>query len=225
MNKATESQPATNAHGALLITTTVEHDGIAFRVSDGVQVVDELTKTFTDRGQAAAYYRHVAAAAQQGKRIHQIVWEVQALEEAQNAATGRTAEEIAEAINAEVDAHHAETVAVHNATVQAVAEVMAGAVQTGGWNGARKHAQRTAAATTDAMDRIITAAAHSSGWIARGGLDGQADTRQLGGMNKRGLITLAYRRRGNTRVVTGGWLTVKGYKHAGVEPRATADAA
>jgi hypothetical protein len=110
----------------LLVTMTLHIAGIAFHVTDGVQRVDELCKTFTDRSQAIAFYRHVRDAAMAGKRIHQIVWEVQALQEAQQAATGRTPEQIAEAINAEVDAHQAQVVIpTHNAVVAAVAEVMA----------------------------------------------------------------------------------------------------
>jgi hypothetical protein len=127
----------------LLVTMTLHIAGIAFHVTDGVQRVDELCKTFTDRGQAIVFYRHVRDAAMSGKRIHQIVWEVQALQEAQQAATGRTPDEIAEAINAEVDAHHAEVTAAHNQAVATVAEVMAGTTQTGGWYGARKAAQQT----------------------------------------------------------------------------------
>lgn len=143
MNKATQHRPATNQHGHLLITTNVQHDGIAFHVTAGADRVDELTKAFTNRAQAAAYYRHIAQAAEQGKRIHQIVAEVQALEEAQNAATGRTAEQIREAITADIDAHRAEAVIpTHNQTVTAVADIMAGTARTGGWYGARKAAQQ-----------------------------------------------------------------------------------
>jgi hypothetical protein len=99
VQKATVDQPVTHPHGDLLITTALVETGVHFYVSDGVQRIDELTKTFADRDQAKAYYLHVAHAAEQGKRIHQIVWEVQALEEAQNAATGRTPEQVRADLN------------------------------------------------------------------------------------------------------------------------------
>lgn len=187
----------------LLVTMTLHEHGIAFYVSDGVQRVAELCRAYTDRAQAIAFYRHVRDAAMQGTRIYQIVWEVQALEEAQNAATGRTAQEIAEAINAEVDTHHAATVAAHNEVVTTVAEVMAGTAQTGGWNGARKTAQTTARATSQPMDRILTEAATNGGRIVR---SRRATSTQLVRLAERGLVELTYGWRGNQRVITGGIL-------------------
>lgn len=98
MQKATMDQPATNQHGALYITTTLTQDGIYLHVADAAGRIADLSKGFTDREQAAAFYRHVAQAAEQGKRVYQIVWEIQALEEAQQAAT-RTDDELAAAID------------------------------------------------------------------------------------------------------------------------------
>ncbi len=138
----TEGFGPTMANPILHITTTLHVAGIAFHVSDGVQRVAELCRTFTNREHAAGYYRHLRDAALAGKRIYQIVAEAQALVELMNVDAARSVDEIAGALNAEVKTHHARVVAVHNQTVAAVAEVMAGAKQTGGWNGARKRAQQ-----------------------------------------------------------------------------------
>lgn len=126
----------------LLVTMTLHLAGISFYVSDGVSRVAELCRTFTDRAHAIGYYRLLRDAAMAGKRIHQIVAEAAALVEMMGIDTARTGQEIADAINAEVDAHQVEVIAVHNQTVETVAEVTAGTAQTGGWNGARKAAQQ-----------------------------------------------------------------------------------
>jgi hypothetical protein len=207
----------------LLVTMTLHIAGIAFHITDGVQRVDELCKTFTDRGQAIVFYRHVRDAAMAGKRIHQIVWEVQALHEAQRAATGRTAEQIAEAINAEVDAHHAEVTAAHNQAVATVAEVMAGTTQTGGWYGARKAAQQTATpsrtvhptrtrvhckpATPAELDLIR---AHRNGVVTT--RPGQSWT-ILRAIARRGLGEPTYRP--GTRIIASLTLNARGYALAG----------
>jgi hypothetical protein len=77
--------------------------------------------------------------------------------------------------------------------------------------------QSTAAPTTDQMDRVLTTAANTDGRIVRGGQPGQATSTQLIALRKRGLVELVYGKRRNQRVITEGRLTVKGYKHAGVE--------
>jgi hypothetical protein len=135
----------------LLVTMTREHNGIAFYVTDGVSRVAELCRTFTDRAHAIGYYRLLRDAATAGKRIYQIVAEAAALVEMMGIDNARTEQEIAEALNAEVDAHRAEVLAVHNAVVQTVAEVMAGTAQIGGWHGAREAARKT----VQAAPRII----------------------------------------------------------------------
>lgn len=127
IQKASVNQPATNAHGALQITTSLVETGIHFYVSDGVQRINDLSKTFTDREQAKAFYRHVAQAAEQGKRVHQIVWEIQALEEAQNAATGRTAEQIRDALNTDAAGYLTTEVAIADRLQDDADEIMAGA--------------------------------------------------------------------------------------------------
>jgi hypothetical protein len=125
MQKATKDQAVTHPHGSLLITTALVETGVHFYVSDGVQRIDQLTKTFANRDQAAAYYRHVSKAAEQGKRIHQIVWEVQALEEAQNAATGRSTEQVKADLNTDATAYLTAETEVHNRVVQLRAEALA----------------------------------------------------------------------------------------------------
>lgn len=236
MNKATETQPATNQHGALLIKTTLVEGGVSLYVADAAGRVDELSKSFTDRDQAAAYYRHIAAAAEQGKRMYQIVWEVQALEEAQNAATGRTAEQLAQAINADGDAYVVAEVEVHNALVALKDEIMADAdpnwkanlrkqVTAQANQGLARFAQSTttrAVKLTAAQQDIVTLAARNGGRIVRGGQPGQANSKQIIALHACGLATITYGRQGNTRTIVGAQLTAKGFRYAGVESRSAA---
>ncbi len=86
IRKATATQPAENQHGALIIKTTLFPTHIGFDVNTGAGQVRELCKTFDNREQAAAYYRHVSQSAEAGTPIHRIVAEVQVLQEAQLAA-------------------------------------------------------------------------------------------------------------------------------------------
>lgn len=235
MQKATVDQPVTHPHGALLITTALVETGIHFYVSDGVQRIDELTKTFADREQAKAYYLHVSRAAEQGKRIHQIVWEVQALEEAQNAATGRSTGQVKTDLNTDGAAYLAAETEVHNQLVRDTAQIMADAdpnwranlrkqvVQAVNANpgslgssvrrsndGRSATGQQVCAAiTSEPMDRIIAEAANGDGYIPR---SKQATSVQLIALDRRGLVRLRY----TGPRIAGGWLTVKGYKHAGV---------
>ncbi|WP_433730821.1 hypothetical protein ACQP2Y_21100 [Actinoplanes sp. CA-051413] len=188
---------------ALLVTMTREHNGIAFQVSNGAGPINELCKPFTNREHAIGYYRLLRDAAMAGKRIHQIVAEAAALVEMMDIDTARTEQEIAEAINAEVDAHHAQVVATHNQVVETVAEVMAGTAQTGGWYGARKAAQQTAAPASDAMVRILAQAERDDGRIIR---SREATSSQLVALHRRGLVELTYQWRGNQRVIAGATL-------------------
>jgi hypothetical protein len=123
--------------------TVIDHQGIAITTTAGGSYNSLLSRTFThDQTQAArVFYGHIRDCATAGKSTWQIEAEVAALIEMEQAVD---VEQIAEAINAEVDAHHAEVTAVHNQTVASVAEVMAGTAQTGGWYGARNTAQQTA---------------------------------------------------------------------------------
>ncbi len=187
----------------LLVTMTREHNGIAFYTTDGVSRVAELCRTFTDRAHAIGFYRLLRDAALAGKRIYQIVAEAAALVEMMGIDTARTEQEIAAAINAEWNGRHAETVQAHNTVVETVAEVMAGTAQTGGWYGARKQAQRTAAAASEPMARILAQAETNGGRIVR---SREATSAQLVALSKRGLVELVYGRRGNTRVITGATL-------------------
>jgi hypothetical protein len=83
MQKATADAPAYNQHGALLIKTSITTEGaISLYVTAGAGRIDALSKAFTDRTAAAAWYRHIAQAAEQGKPIHQIEAEIAALIEA-----------------------------------------------------------------------------------------------------------------------------------------------
>jgi hypothetical protein len=210
VQKATVDQPVTHPHGALLITTALVETGIHFYVSDGVQRIDELTKTFADREQAKAYYLHVARAAEQGKRIHQIVWEVQALEEAHNAATGRTPEQVRADLNTDGAAYVKAETAARNQLAADRDAIMADADPNWRANLRTQVAGQTRAAiTSSAMDRIIAEAANGNGYIPR---SKDATSVQLIALERRGLVTLTYGRRGSTRAITGAVLTVKGSK-------------
>ena len=85
------------------------------------------------------------------------------------------------------------------------------------WDAFRQQATATAATTTDAMDHILATAAANNGVITRGGDDGEATSTQLVALKKRGLVELVHTKHGNRRVLTGGRLTAKGWKRAGVE--------
>lgn len=115
MQKATAGQPVTHQHGNLLITTSVDNAGlIGLYVTDGVNRLDQLTKSFTDRAAAAAWYRHIAQAAEAGKPVRAIEWEIQALIDA---AVATDVEQVAEAINADGADYLAAETAVHNRLV------------------------------------------------------------------------------------------------------------
>ena len=130
------------------LKTVIDRQGIAITTTAGGSCNSGLSRTFpwsTDRertlASARTFYGHIRDCAIAGKGgVWQIEAEVGALIEMEQAVD---VEQVAEAINAEVDAHHAETIATHNQTVAAVAEVMAGTTQTGGWYGARKATQQT----------------------------------------------------------------------------------
>jgi hypothetical protein len=123
MQKATIDQPAYNQHGALLIKTSINAQGvISLYVTAGAGRIDTLSKAFTDRDQAAAWYRHIATAAEQGKPIYAIEWEVAALTEA---GTAVDVEQIAEAINADWDARDNQRKAAADKLAADVAEIMA----------------------------------------------------------------------------------------------------
>lgn len=218
VQKATIGQPATNQHGALLIKTSITNDGvISLYVTAGAGRIDKLSKAFTNRDEAAAWYRHIAQAAEAGKPVYAIEWEMEALIAA---GTAIDVEAIAERINAGGDSYLArETEASDKLAADATEIVGDGR----GWTRFRQDAtQSMAAATSEPMDQIITAAAHADGRINRGGGLGEADSRQLIALRKRGLVDLVYSRRGNTRVIVGGTLTAKGFKAAGVEMRSAA---
>jgi hypothetical protein len=123
--------------------TVIDDQGIAITTTAGGSYNSLLSRTFThDQTQAArVFYGHIRDCATAGKSTWQIEAEVAALIDMEQAVD---VEQIAEAINAEVDAHHAEVTATHNQAVAVVAEVMAGTAQTGGWYGARNTAQQTA---------------------------------------------------------------------------------
>lgn len=119
---------------------------------------------------------------------------------------------VADGINAGLDADHAARVNAYEAEQADIAAIMAGS------QGFRGN-QTTAAQTSDPMDRIITEAARADGRITR---SKTATSVQLIALDKRGLVDLVYGKRGNTRVIVGARLTAKGFKHAGVEPKAVA---
>lgn len=130
---------------------------------------------------------------------------------------------LAAAVNADWDTRDKQTI-TDRANVDAdVAKVMANSRGFRHLGDTAPSGQRTAAATSDPMDQIITTAAHGNGRIIRGGNteDGQATSTQLIALHKRGLAHPTYGMRGNQRVITGAWLTAKGWKHAGVAPKNT----
>lgn len=210
IRKATAASPAYNQHGALLIKTSITTQGvISLYVTAGNTRIAKLSKAFTNRAQAAAWYRHVATAAEAGKPVYAIEWEVEALIAA---GTAIDVEAVAEAINADGAEYVAAETAAHNVLVEDVANIMAGSQ---GFRGG----QTRAAITSNPMDRIITDAAQRDGRIVR---SRQATSTQLIALNKRGLVDLTYGRRSNTRLIVGARLTSKGFKHAGVEQRSAA---
>lgn len=121
MQKATVEQPVTHQHGALLIKTSVNEQGvISLYVTAGAGRIETLSNAFTDRDAAAVWYRHIAQAAEQGKAIHQIEAEVSALIEA---AAAVDVEQVAEGVNAAMDEVQQRVTATRQATQAAVGTV------------------------------------------------------------------------------------------------------
>jgi hypothetical protein len=182
--------------------TVVDSEGIAITTTAGGGYNSLLSRTFThDQVEAArVFYAHIRDCAQAGKGVWQIEAEIAALIEMEQAVD---VEQVADAINAEVDAHQVRVVATHDAVVETVAEVMAGTAQTGGWYGARKAAQQTAAPASEPMARILAQAERDGGRIVR---CREATSTQLVALSRRGLVQLVYGRRGNQRVITGATL-------------------
>lgn len=206
----------------LLVTMTREHGGLAFQVSNGTGPIHELCKTFTNREHAIGFYRLLRDSANAGKRIYQIVAEAAALVEMMGIDTARTEQEIAQALNAEIDARYADTVATHNQVVETVQEVMA-TTDHARWR-ANVRAQAMAEATSTVvqaqnapapLDRILTEAAANGGYIVRSGL---AKSTQILALKKQGYAVPTYDiriERGRTvRYISGAALTLKGLRHA-----------
>jgi hypothetical protein len=231
MQKATIDQPAYNQHGALLIKTSINQQGvISLYVTTGTTRIEKLSKAFNDREQAAAWYRHIAQAAEAGKAVYQIEWEIEALIAASVAVD---VEQLAADLNADGDRYVAAEVEVHNTLVEFKDDVMAQADPN--WkanfraevvqaakrqNGMACFAQASTsrpANLTAAQHAIVTLAADNGGRIVRGGQPGQATSRQIIALNGCGLVDITYSRVGGTRAITGAQLTAKGFKHAGVD--------
>lgn len=95
-----------------------------------------------------------------------------------------------------------------------VSDILADAPTCGGWNAFRQQVTRTAALTSEPMDRILITAV--DGFIPR---SKDATSTQLVALKRRGLVELVYGRRGNRRVIVGARVTDKGAKHAGNEQK------
>lgn len=182
--------------------------GYTLYVMAGATVIDELTDQFTDEAMARNTARTIVVKLRNGVSIWTLIADRQAAEKELIASVKATMDEATAAYLApRVEARQ-------------IADEVAGDGQ--GWTRFRQAATRTAAATTDPMDQIITAAAHTDGRIVRGGGLGQATSTQLVAMQRRGLVTLTRVRRGNRHAITGGQLTAKGFKAAVVEMRSAA---
>lgn len=206
----------------LLVTMTRERNGIAFHVTDGVQRIAELCKTFTVREHAVGFYRLLRDTANAGKRIYQIAAEAAALVEMMGIDTARTEQQIADALNAEINADYAEVIAVHNATVAIVDEVMATADYATWRAEVRRQAVAEATSTVTRaqnvpapLDRIVAEAAANGGVIVRSGL---AKSTQIIALMGDGLAVptyeLAWKRGRSERRISGAHLTEKGLKRA-----------
>lgn len=216
------------------------------RVYAGPTEIGELHTTHTDESLARTQCSHIRAALLSGVRVDQIALEhttnghtvVQVAEgvlaEALRVATADPNTIAAEPTVAALqgllpvdDAADDDLVARINARLDQVHAVkfgqnrpatMAGTVPDTGHTNQSGVASKP---TSDAMNRIVLFAAAMDGHIGRGGNadDGEARLDQLIALRKRGLVQLSRGKRGNQTVITGGWLTVKGWKKAGVAPK------
>jgi hypothetical protein len=121
--------------------TVIDHQGIAITTTAGGSYNSLLSRTFThdEIRSARVFYAHIRDCAIAGKGVWQIEAEIAALIDMGQAVN---VEAVAEAINAEVDAHHTETIAVHNQAVATVTEIVGDGQ---GWTRHRKAAQQAVA--------------------------------------------------------------------------------
>jgi hypothetical protein len=209
----------TAARITLVVRVDMHHDGVSITVVNPARTT--LNRAFTNLGQGRAYLRYLRDAAKAG----QPVWQIEAGAGVLTSTTtvmDDAEQDLIDRLNADLDADVAEAVAVNNTLIADRDNILADADRN--W---RDHfraevvqahrGQSTAAPTTDPMDRVLTAAANTDGRIVRGGQPGRATSTQLIALRKRGLVELVYGKRRNQRVIVEGRLTVKGYKHTGVE--------